>query len=208
MKPLNKKLYQSLLISCFIIFLLAVLFQSCQLVCGNAIIFDKCPNSEIQENLEITYEFENFSFRSPKTWKFDTTNIDGCKNYILINDSKHSEKVDNIETFTITEMEVQNEYNFEGEFEKFVKVEISRPNQSIVGIEAKLKTDYQKMAGIYTVGINSENQLTFETMAKCVLESNKMYWLNSTSHSKLEENRSICTSKEIMASFKIKKSSR
>lgn len=208
MQQLNNKLYQSLFISCCIIFLLAAQFQSCQLVCGNAAIFDKCANSEIQESFEISYEFENFSFKAPKTWEFDTTIIDGYKNYILINDSKHSEKVDDIETFTITEMKVRNEYNFEVEFEKFVNVEILRPNQSIVGIETDLKTEYQKMAGIYTVGINEDNQLTIETMTKCVLESNKLYWLNSTSHSKREENRNICTLKEIMATFKIKKSSR
>ena len=184
--------------------LLAFIIQSCQLVCGNTVIFDKCPKSEIRDNLNITYEFENFLFKAPESWTLDTTEIDGFKNYILINDPEYSETADNIETFTITEMTVQNEYDFESEFSKFVKTEITRPNQSIVGIEEELKTEYQRMAGIYTVGINSDNQYTFETMAKCVLESNKMFWLNSASHSKLEENRNICMSKEIMETFKIK----
>lgn len=208
MQQLYKKLDRTIFISCLAILLLAAIIQSCQLVCGNAVLFNKCPNSEIEENLLITYEFENFLFKAPDTWKFDTTHIDGYKNYILINDSKHSEKFDNIETFTITEMTVESGYDFEGEFQKFVKVEISKQNQSIVGIEEELKTEYSKMAGIYTVGINTENKYTFETMAKCVLESNKMFWLNSTSNSKLEENRNICMSKEIMETFKIKKPSR
>lgn len=182
--------------------LFTILIQNCQTKCGNYVIFEKCENGSIKEELFKEHKYESFKFKAPKSWHLEVTKTGDFVNYQLINENKASIKEDNIETFVITTTKVSKQYRFKEEFEKFVKEQNQIDGQIICGIETFEEHQFENKSGIYIAGTNEEINMKYERLAICILNDDTLYWLNSTSHSEKEENINICIGKEIISTFK------